>query len=92
MKPNYEDDLDGYRLLAEFPDYDLYVNNDNSVIQRFNEGIANSWQEFDLNFSFDEQDMNTFKKAIALYQESDPLQAQKIKKEIEVKLLGEVDG
>lgn len=91
MDPKYEDDLAGYRLLAEFPDYDLYVNEDNSVIQRFNEGIANGWQEFDLDFSFDQQDMDSLIKAVQLYQSSDPLQAEKIKKEIEVKILGEVD-
>ncbi|GBG94272.1 hypothetical protein LFYK43_07310 [Ligilactobacillus salitolerans] len=91
MDPNYDDGLNGYRLLAEFPDYDLYVNDDNAVIQRFNEGIANSWQEFDLDFAFDQEDMETLKKAIKLYQSSDPIQAEKIKKEIEVEILGEVD-
>jgi len=91
MDPKYEDDLEGYRLLAEFPDYDLYVNDDNSVIQRFNEGIANSWQEFDLDFSFDQQDMDILRKAIKIYEDSDPIQAKKIKKQIEIKILGEVD-
>ncbi|MCI1953679.1 hypothetical protein [Ligilactobacillus acidipiscis] len=91
MNPNYEDDLEGYHLLAEFPDYDLYVNDDNSVIQRFNEGIANSWQEFDLDFSFDQQDMDNLRKAVKLYEDSDPIQAEKIKKQIETKILGEVD-
>ena len=91
MDPEYEDDLTGYRLLAEFPDYDLYVNDENSVIQRFNEGIANSWEEFDLDFSFDQQEMANLKQAILLYENSDPIQAKKIQKEIEVQILGVID-
>ncbi|GBG94410.1 hypothetical protein LFYK43_08690 [Ligilactobacillus salitolerans] len=77
------------KLLADFADYCLYLSPNNVIEQRFSMEHFITGGYTDREFPISQRQLSQLEQLVARHNNSDPLQSEQIKKEIERKFLTE---
>lgn len=87
MTHDLDSDISGYKLLVDFPDFALYADEHDNVVQRFSMDMVAKYGLPDKKFQFSPETMAYLKNYIAQYKVSGEEKGQVLKRFIETQFL-----